>query len=323
MSTPDHRDRIAAALNGRSQRTLDDPSATSLFLGEKAATANREALDHAKKLEKKGYDRDMIWDDTRIKYGQPWWKDGKRWRFETQTPPTVTPPKAYGDHSVSSVVSDPEAEAAYPALKKDVLRYSPDIKSGPDKGAAYASSAGRIGLGPEEANGSRLPFTMQHERQHRIDQIEGVDDIGAGYDWKVPHTKRPAEMRASHAAARDMYMTKEQKQTIPPWRTELPHESMYGSRRSFYDAAMIKDPEVERERAEWDKQNNDFAAREREKWARKVSAEPTQSLQAMLDAFVAWGARSKGASARSRADNDAKIDFLKQELLRREGLNTQ
>ena len=87
-----------------------------MFAGVRAKTANKLALDLAKKMEADGASRDEIWKATGEQFGQPWMNDtkGGGWKFEI-------------DDSASRIA--PKAEVSFGQLE-NVGAYTPESRLG-------------------------------------------------------------------------------------------------------------------------------------------------------------------------------------------------
>lgn len=222
----DYRDRIASALNGR-RKPLSDPSATAAFAGERAATANADALDLAKRMHAAGSSRDEIWAATRDKHGQPWWFDEGRWNFETGgDTPTLKPEfeqfaRQGGTRRLRDVYDDEATYEAYPRLGGTAITTANPERFKPNDVGAYVRDPGNRTMSPvhivERKRMDVLPRYLAHERQHLIDNYEQKGPRGPDAElWE----DRRREKRADNAAMRDTHMTPEQKMRLPPWETE-------------------------------------------------------------------------------------------------------
>lgn len=202
---------------GRPRDSL--PLTNILFAGPSAQDANLNALAQAQAMERSGADRNDIWNTT------GWFNDGGNWSFESSpaTPPAYTAPNMSGRKSVplSSVSNDPAFARSYPGLA-DLPVITPNaLMQSADYAAYYqppsqSLPSGYIAVNPYDANGPKSPYYMQHEKQHAIDQTEGILGQGRNLPW---HQQR-IEQRAINGAYRDLTMTPEQRQAMPPWATE-------------------------------------------------------------------------------------------------------
>ena len=249
MATPDtHLDRIAVAMQGRRPRTLDDPTATSLFAGENAATANKEALALAKEMAAKGMSRDQIWHETHRRHGQGWFyhPQAKQWNYET-----AGGPPEMGDigsmpattQSIGSYFKDAPTDTAYPGIEHSSVSWSDDPEAEkadwiahvtwPEKRRTY----GAMTINPYESD--RVDeLTLLHERQHQIRAFEGASKQDVLNDQRVPWAKRWMEREAENAAARHYFLTPTDRARMPPWQTET--DAMDWGRTGWDDSKRPK-----------------------------------------------------------------------------------
>lgn len=109
-----------AAASGRG--LLDyDPTVTRIFAGPRAASANKEALERAKRLSASNVDRDTIWNET------GWFKlpDGQ-WRFEIDDRDVGLRPFSES----KQMAADMEAQAK--EIEAGIKRRNADLKVQPD-----------------------------------------------------------------------------------------------------------------------------------------------------------------------------------------------
>ena len=200
-----------------------------VFGGELAKTADKAALDKAKKMADAGADQRAIWSET------GWFKGGDgKWRFEiddsASTLKAANPkavdwlsapgPAEYPVGAIDDVLSHPALGAAYP----DVPGIRATIKKGAGGGGSYTPNTGfgeRIQANamfsgnaykePAETRGALL-----HELQHAIQKREGMA-TGGGFDAEGADIYRrlagEAEARAVQAR---MNLTPAQRRALFP-----------------------------------------------------------------------------------------------------------
>lgn len=193
-----------------------------LFAGPNAADADHGKLDLAKRLESSGMSRDEIWKAT------GWFNDNGRWSFESSSPepPAYRRPQLTKDRAsvpLSSVSDDPAFAASYPALAETKVTQNRGL-IGPGEAAVYLPKTGRpesmIALDSKDAASPRGNYYLQHEKQHAVDDYEGSLVPSMAAETKLPWVQKNSEKRAVNGAYRDLYMTPEQRQGMPPWETE-------------------------------------------------------------------------------------------------------
>lgn len=212
------------ALQGMAAGALKSPvkNALGMFGGQRAATADLEALSRAQKLAEGGATRDAIWDQTG-------WFQGpdKQWRFEIDDSGAKF--NVAGDYpwSVSNALNHPDLTAAYPDLAGVKIG-----RTAPTGGGSYMEDLDRISLGlyPHHKDGSTLLHETQHALQSRESFARGnnskdapadIQSSGLGYEWYRRHA---GEVEARNVQTR-MNMTPEERRANPPWTTQdIPYE---------------------------------------------------------------------------------------------------
>lgn len=140
--------------------------------GENAKTANLQALQRAKDMERAGKDADIIWNETGWTKG----RDGK-WRFEIPDNLDKVNFDGLEDETkyLKDVYDNPALYAAYPDLAYVLVQLSSEM--GKDtKGATVGDS---ILLNTQKLADKDMPETLIHEIQHLIQHREGFASGGA------------------------------------------------------------------------------------------------------------------------------------------------
>lgn len=210
-----------------------DESGLYQFAGERAKTADLQALSFAKGMEARGADHDVIWMTTGWGRGA----DGK-WRFEVPDNAAKLDVKLLWDRldknepvTVRDVYSSPELEAAYPDLFDIPIERldAPGILGG------YDIAANKMELNPDAGTPRTIRSTILHELQHAIQAREGHGRGGSSawmaYKYKVDadaaddlYRRIPGEVEARTTQAR-ADLTADQRLDRPPWRDEdVPRE---------------------------------------------------------------------------------------------------
>ena len=208
------------------------------FAGERARTADHDALAKAKQMTEDGKDRTEVWTKT------GWFRgvDGK-WRFEIDDSGM-----SYKDGASSTTVLDPngpiyhpEVGAAYP--ESGGKRYTSKRLEGPDYDNVRAVA------GATDSTGIRMvatpdnpysPSVALHELQHDVQRSEGFarggdpDEFTKSASFRIPFTNRTIGMEWGHQAALDHYnrlageteartvqarqhLTADERRARPPW----------------------------------------------------------------------------------------------------------
>lgn len=215
----------------RARGPIGNPTATALFLGEKSATADREALARAKSMDATGADRRQILKDT------GWFFDGREWQYETDdrgfaereapaVPPSLTDRVKRGlglaprpGRPLFEAYPHPEVQSALPQSVGNP-RYV-EAPAGEDMGGQYGQyyrkprEVVRVQEGPG-AGGYTPAMVRTHEAQHWADDDAGrlTDDTNPN----LPYQERRSEIRAENAARRHG-MSPQERRDIPPWET--------------------------------------------------------------------------------------------------------
>lgn len=210
---------------------VGNPTATALFLGEKSATADREALARAKSMDATGADRRQILKDT------GWFFDGREWQYETDdrgfaereapaVPPSLTDRVKRGlglaprpGRPLFEAYPHPEVQSALPQSAGNP-RYV-EAPAGEDMGGQYGQyyrkprEVVRVQEGPG-AGGYTPAMVRTHEAQHWADDDAGrlTDDTNPN----LPYQERRSEIRAENAARRHG-MSPQERRDVPPWET--------------------------------------------------------------------------------------------------------
>lgn len=138
------------------------------FGGEKAETADRDALARAKGLEASGMDRDNIWKLTGWGRGA----DGK-WRFEIDDSDAGFSAKASlrrKSGPMGERFEHPDLYEAYPALRALDLFWDPELDPKTSLGG-FSPDTGVVSLAAKLPSQWTLPVTL-HELQHGVQEME-------------------------------------------------------------------------------------------------------------------------------------------------------
>jgi hypothetical protein len=209
--TPDERADVIGSTVAR-----DQPMFT--FAGERAQTADLDALARAKDMAEAGATREAIWQDT------GWFKgvDGK-WRWEIDDGGLTLPYSQVGKAfkgPIRRLFDHPDLESAYPSImaRRGKLTLDPKMKDG----SGIAFKDGFISVSAPDASTAR-PVAL-HELQHQIQAREQFSNgVGAwpmrptAADWER-YRLTAGEVEARAVEAR-MNMTPEERRRIPPWES--------------------------------------------------------------------------------------------------------
>ena len=145
--------------------------------GEKAVSANREALAAAKKLETEGASREDIWDTT------GWWRGpDSNWRFEIDD--SLVRERTHKEMRAMrrQIEADPDAlsthidhqglEEAYPSLYEDTDLYVRDLSEHGADGLFWKFGTIELDKAMRRQSKHRISVLM-HEVQHAIQEAEG------------------------------------------------------------------------------------------------------------------------------------------------------
>lgn len=214
-----------------------------IFAGPVAATADRHALKIAMSMAERGMSRDEIWNATGWFTGA----DGK-WRFEIPDNMLWVNPSANPKGiSRASAISHPDLAQAYPKLSELVSDVRIDEKYR-NEGSLYSSIPPKMQIKARTATADARPIAA-HELQHAVQDIEGfaygtdpsdktiksmvartLDKMGwkegeKGYKTLARdaayeiYRRYYGEIEARNVANR-LYLTPEQRQSMPPWQTQ-------------------------------------------------------------------------------------------------------
>ena len=239
----DQKKEMVDALAGQqpaSNQSIDPTTLLAILAGPAALTADREKLEQATALDRKGYLKPEIYDKT------GWFKgfDGK-WRFEIPDIASDWKPhilnqfdkinpnslvQIKGGTPVGNMYDHPELFAAYPHLSRIPINQMKE-----EGGAVYNAypyhtqeKSGMIEMGPDRPYA--LKPTLMHEFQHGVQHREGFHG-GANPDWfeKLGYPPSEAdklywnttgEVEARNVANRSNYKNENVLKSSPPWTTE-------------------------------------------------------------------------------------------------------
>ena len=183
-----------------------------LFAGERAATADREALARAKAMQEAGRPMDEVWRTT------GWLRapDGK-WRSEIDDSGMRLGPMAAamvraraGASTLGEVIDHEQLFAAYPQLRSMRVEVDPEMRDF----ASYDWGTRTIAVGKRAlAKPSLLADSILHEIQHRLQH----DERFAYGSPKAtdPYERRPGEVEASEVERRRRMTSQERRQRPP------------------------------------------------------------------------------------------------------------
>ena len=194
----------------------DSPNLMFAFAGERAKTADLNALNLAKRMELDGIDRDDIW----VKTGWGRGVDGK-WRFEIDD----SDAQFFGPRgkNLGEWFYTP-AYAAYPDLEQIKTPRFEAMMAGRGENAVYRRSLGPIreamGFGREVEDDAGI-----HEVQHAIAAREDFDAGGTGFDIMLGRYDRLAGEVEARTVQKRMDMTAAERRARPMWHDyDVPEE---------------------------------------------------------------------------------------------------
>ena len=186
------------------------------FAGERAQTADLDALGAAKWMERTGEDRTAIWEVT------GWFKgvDG-RWRFEISDHLSTRRWRRKG--SMDAVLKHDDLYDAYPALRE--LRSQPlgifmNLVAGGSYEPPQDGRPGQVRYSTAFNKDGQRTFIL-HELQHAVQDEEGFatggGSIAIGTDEQFrSYQSMPGEVEA-RAVEKRMDLTPEERRARPPW----------------------------------------------------------------------------------------------------------
>jgi len=204
-----------------------------LFLGEKSATADRDALAKAKEMKAVGANDEEIYAAT------GWWQGGKtgRWSYEVSDE-RFKATKPLGKGRFFDHYTHPDLEGAYPELEQSTLvntEVDPRLNGASGRAIPTPMSPGTGSYPPEYTTSDWVPpgtvlvnrkkkerdLTALHELQHIIDYYEGYK-----YEPRAPAGMSQApytmEARAKDVERRRRMSADERRRQLP-WREGEPY----------------------------------------------------------------------------------------------------
>lgn len=193
------------------QGPIGDPTATALFGGEGAATADRAALARAKALDAQKSDPSRIWQET------GWFKDPTGWSFEIddsgfrEMPNALMPP--VGARAITrgypQQYQHDELAKAYPGfMGKARVTLDPEFAKR-EEADGMVTEGNRLWIDTALPDGPRRS-TGVHETQHALDNFEGRRRF-PGRDYM----QDPREQRAFNVEYR-LRMSPEERRRVSP-----------------------------------------------------------------------------------------------------------
>ena len=175
-----------------------------MFAGVRAKTANKLALDLAKKMEADGASRDEIWKATGEQFGQPWMNDtkGGGWKFEIDDSASRIAPKAevsfgqlenVGAYTPESRLGDNIwHQGLYDGYPKTSEISTSLAKANYPSGSFHSTTMNekpfRSKIQADGADLESIKSTLLHEGQHGVQEAEGFARGGSMKDLKDPST---------------------------------------------------------------------------------------------------------------------------------------